>query len=129
MYISIGSQRAKYYLAWILAEAASNASGLGFNGYDEANGKAKWDLLTNINILALETSTSMKTIFDNWNIQTQIWLKRICYDRISTNNGNVKLFAVFVLSAVWHGFYSGYYMTAALAVLAVQAGRKVNDLI
>jgi hypothetical protein len=64
----------------------------------------------------------MKTIFENWNIQTQIWLRRICYDRLTNN---YKLVGVFVLSAVWHGFYSGYYMTAALAALAVYAGRKV----
>jgi hypothetical protein len=56
MYVSIGSQRSKYYLAWILAEAANNASGLGFNGYDELTGEAKWNLLTNINIFALEVS-------------------------------------------------------------------------
>lgn len=51
--VSAGSQRVKYYLAWVLADAVNNASGLGFNGYDEA-GNAKWDLVTNINIFELE---------------------------------------------------------------------------
>ena len=36
-------------------EAINNASGLGFNGYDE-KGKAKWDLVTNVNIRTLEVS-------------------------------------------------------------------------
>ena len=40
-------------MAWILAELVNNASGLGFNGYD-SNGNAKWDLLTNVNIMKLE---------------------------------------------------------------------------
>lgn len=43
----------KYYVAWVLADAVNNASGLGFNGYDE-NGNAKWDLVTNVNIIKLE---------------------------------------------------------------------------
>ena len=37
----------------ILAEAVNNMCGLGFNGYDQ-DGKAKWDGVTNVNILKLE---------------------------------------------------------------------------
>lgn len=51
--ISAGSQRIKYYLAWVLADAVNNASGLGFNGYDE-KGNAKWDLVSNVNIFREE---------------------------------------------------------------------------
>jgi lysophospholipid acyltransferase 1/2 len=40
-------------MAWIIAELVNNASGFGFNGYD-TNGNAKWDLLTNVNIIKLE---------------------------------------------------------------------------
>ena len=56
-YLSLGSQRAKYYIAWVLADAVNNASGLGFNGYDD-DGNSKWDLVTNINIFALEVFKS-----------------------------------------------------------------------
>ena len=35
----------------------------------------------------------MKEVFDNWNIQTQLWLKRIGYDRLPTG----KTLGVFVL--------------------------------
>lgn len=42
-----------YYHAWILAEAVCNASGLGFNGFDE-NKNAKWDLAKNVDILGFE---------------------------------------------------------------------------
>ena len=37
----------------ISAEAVNNMGGLGFNGYDE-NGKAKWNRVTNANILKIE---------------------------------------------------------------------------
>ena len=48
--------RFKYYFAWLLAEAICNNAGLGFNGYDE-NSAPRWDLLTNINVIATEVST------------------------------------------------------------------------
>ena len=35
-------------------EAVNNAAGFGFNGYK--NGEARWDLLTNVNILKIEVS-------------------------------------------------------------------------
>lgn len=53
--------RFMYYHAWILAEAVCNASGMGFNGYDE-NGKAKWDLATNVDILSFEVNTNTQFI-------------------------------------------------------------------
>jgi lysophospholipid acyltransferase 1/2 len=57
--VSTSSKRAQYYMAWIIAELVNNASGFGFNGYD-MNGNAKWDLLTNVNIIKLEV---IKTCF------------------------------------------------------------------
>lgn len=120
-FISAGAQRFKYYLAWVLSDVVANASGLGFNGYDEDD-NPKWDLVTNVNIWKLETCTSMKSIFDNWNIQTQLWLRRIAYDRLPTG----KTLGVFVLSAFWHGFYPGYYMTFVLAAFYVYAGRGIR---
>ena len=36
-----------------MGDAVNNASGLGFNGYDD-DGNAKWDLLTNVKIFQLE---------------------------------------------------------------------------
>jgi lysophospholipid acyltransferase 1/2 len=52
-HISVLLIRTKFYLAWILGDAVNNASGLGFNGYDQ-NGKSKWDLITNATFLETE---------------------------------------------------------------------------
>lgn len=38
---------------WFAADAVANASGLGFNGYDEL-GKPRWDLVSNVDIIELE---------------------------------------------------------------------------
>ena len=42
-----------YTFLFVSAEAVNNMCGLGFNGYDE-NGKAKWNRMTNVDILKLE---------------------------------------------------------------------------
>jgi hypothetical protein len=47
--------RFKYYHAWLLADAICNASGLGFSGYD-AKGRARWDLISNVDVLKFEVS-------------------------------------------------------------------------
>ena len=38
----------------ISADAAANASGLGFNGYDESGDHPRWDRLSNVHILKIE---------------------------------------------------------------------------
>lgn len=47
--------RFKYYHAWIFADAICNNSGLGFSEYDK-NGKAKWDLYSNVDVRGFEVS-------------------------------------------------------------------------
>lgn len=39
-------------------EAINVAAGFGFNGYDE-NGKAKWDLVDNVNVWVVEVSKDL----------------------------------------------------------------------
>ena len=53
--VSTSAQRIKFYVAWVLADAVNNASGLGFNGFDEHE-NTKWDLISNINIFKLEVN-------------------------------------------------------------------------
>jgi hypothetical protein len=64
MYLVVAStiSRFKYYHAWLLADAICNASGLGFNGYD-AKGRARWDLISNVDILKFEVSLSHINIY------------------------------------------------------------------
>ena len=61
LYMSLLMRRVKYYLAWVLADAVNNASGLGFNGYDD-KGNPKWDLVTNVKIIQLEVPHFSKFI-------------------------------------------------------------------
>ena len=52
-YVSVLLLKTRLYIVWILSDAVNNASGLGFNGFN-SNGKAKWDLVTNISPIEVE---------------------------------------------------------------------------
>ncbi|XP_046437718.1 lysophospholipid acyltransferase 6-like [Daphnia pulex] len=113
--------RMKYYHAWLLADAICNASGLGFNGYT-SSGKAKWDLISNVDILKFECGLSLRDSIDNWNKFTNRWLRFVVYER--TNRFQTVL--TYCLSAMWHGFYPGYYITFLGGALCTLAARSVR---
>ena len=50
---------------------------------------------------------------------------RVVYDRVKSH----RLVAVFLMSAVWHGFYPGYYLAFVTAGLLVQASRMVSKIV
>ncbi|KAG8035491.1 hypothetical protein G9C98_006937 [Cotesia typhae] len=116
--------RCKYYYAWLFADAICNNSGMGYNGRDE-NGKDRWDLISNVDPIKFELSLSLKDAISAWNIGTNRWLRMIVYDR----NGPFKVFATNGLSAFWHGFYPGYYLTFATGALFTHAARAVRRAI
>ncbi|ALC41198.1 oys [Drosophila busckii] len=116
--------RFKYYHAWLLADAICNNSGLGFSGYDK-DGNAKWDLISNINVLSFEFASNMRDAINNWNIGTNRWLRTLVYERVPKQYGTLLTFA---LSAVWHGFYPGYYLTFATGAVIVTAGRSARRM-
>ncbi|XP_066585832.1 lysophospholipid acyltransferase 6 [Prorops nasuta] len=113
--------RFKYYHAWIFADAICNNSGLGFNGYDE-KGNARWDLVSNVDGFGFETALSLRDAIDSWNLGTNRWLRSIAYERAGPN----KMLFTYALSAIWHGFYPGYYLTFASGAFFTVAGRSVR---
>lgn len=116
-------KRVQYYYAWIVADAIANLSGFGFNGYDEFK-RPKWDLISNVNVYNVEFALSFKETLDSWNITTMYWLRRVAYERVPKNYRTV---STYLLSAVWHGFFFGYYLTfltGALFTLAARTARR-----
>jgi len=99
--------RHRYYFAWVLSDAACNAAGFGFNGLDSA-GAAKWDAVLNIRYLDVEAATNFRAAMTGWNIATSNWLRRCVYERVPPAYATL---ASFTMSAIWHGFYPGYYLT------------------
>ncbi|XP_032666216.1 lysophospholipid acyltransferase 2 isoform X2 [Odontomachus brunneus] len=113
--------RFKYYYAWIFADAICNNSGFGFNGYDEG-GNARWDAASNIDVYKFEMSLNFKGSVEHWNKRTNLWLRLLAYERVSNN----KIFYTYFLSALWHGFYPGYYLTFASGAFFTVAARVVR---
>ncbi|XP_062253246.1 lysophospholipid acyltransferase 2 [Platichthys flesus] len=121
LYVAMLALRPKYYFVWTLADAINNAAGFGFNGYNK-DGSPRWDMISNLRILDIEFATSFKMFLDNWNIQTSLWLKRVCYERFPIN----PTAATFLLSAMWHGVYPGYYLTFLTGIGMTMAARAVR---
>lgn len=119
--VATAVHRFKYYHAWLLADAICNASGLGFNGYEE-DGSARWDLHSNIDVLGFECGLNLRDCIENWNKGTNCWLRLVVYDRVKKK----ATMWTYALSAFWHGFYPGYYLTFASGALFTFAARKVR---
>ncbi|XP_055345254.1 lysophospholipid acyltransferase 6-like [Paramacrobiotus metropolitanus] len=119
-YLLIGTTfvRFKYYVGWLLSDAVVNASGLGFNGYDEL-GKPKFDLVSNVGIIEFEFNQNMRSALTAWNSCTARWLRYVAYDRARF----LPMMATYTLSAFCLGFYPGYYVTFISAALFTEAAR------
>lgn len=121
--------RFKYYGVWALTEGACILSGLGYNGFDPKTGRVFWDRLENVNPWSLETAQNTRAYLENWNKNTNHWLRNYVYLRVTPKGkkpGFRASLATFGTSAFWHGFYPGYYLTFILASF-VQTVAKSKD--
>merc|ERR1711879_931852 len=59
----------------------------------------------------------------NWNIQTTYWLRHVVYERAPKKYATALTFG---LSAVWHGFFIGYYFLFSFAHFITLAHRKIQ---
>lgn len=127
IWVALVGVRFKYYFGWKIAEGAGCMGGLGYNGINKTTGQHRWDRLENIDVLAYETSQSLRTSSQNWNKTTNLWLRRYVYDRAPPS---VNLYFTYLVSAFWHGFYPGYYMfflsVAAATMVHRQFRRKIR---
>jgi len=122
-YLSVATLlvRFKYYFAWLFADAICNNSGIGFNGFNE-DGSPSWNKFTNVDVVKFEFSTSLKESIEAWNIGTNNWLRSVVYERVD----KYSTILTYALSALWHGFYPGYYLTFASGALFTFAARTMR---
>ncbi|KAJ2161870.1 Lysophospholipid acyltransferase [Coemansia sp. RSA 552] len=113
--------RAPYYTAWKMSEGACILAGLGYDGYGK-DGKVRWMDIANVHVRGMELGTSLRELIDSWNIGTNTWLRHHVYLRINGSRTRATVLT-FLVSAWWHGFYAGYYLTFVLAALAASAAR------
>ncbi|KAG0254446.1 lysophospholipid acyltransferase [Mortierella polycephala] len=122
--------RFKYYAVWKMAEGACVMAGFGYNGRDPKTGEIRWDATSNINVWAYETGESIKALADSWNMGTNKWLKHSVYFRVvapGVKPGPLETFSTFGVSALWHGFYPGYYLMFASSAMALTAAKMLRS--
>lgn len=112
-FLLLWSFRFKYYGAWKLSEGAANMAGIGYTPAQGA-GADNWDEVAAMDVSGFETAPNMAAALRAWNMRTQAWLTKYVYTRTPKA---VQTYAVYALSAVWHGFYPGYYLTFLSAPL------------
>jgi lysophospholipid acyltransferase len=127
MYMVSFVARFKYYGVWSLTEGACILTGLGFNGVDPITGKASWNRLQNIDPWMVETAQNPRGFLAGWNMNTNNWLRNYVYLRVTPKGkkpGFRASMITFATSALWHGFYPGYYLTFILASLIQTAAKS-----
>ena len=97
--------KSKFYFVWKYIESSHN---LWFGGFDGR----RWSISSNVDIVAIETAPNLSTFTRQWNAKTSHWLNRYVYQR---HGGNPAI--AYVVAAIWHGFYPGYYLTYATTVM------------
>lgn len=118
MYMTNLTARMKYYGVWSMTEGACILSGIGYSGTDPVTGKSSWDRVKNIDPLGVERAQNTRAYLGNWNIKTNVWLRNYVYLRVTPKGkkpGFRASLATFATSAIWHGFYPGYYLSFFLA--------------
>ncbi|KAJ3348943.1 lysophospholipid acyltransferase [Kappamyces sp. JEL0680] len=114
--------RAKFYTVWKISEASALLSGVGV-GLDR-HGKLCYNAFENVGIRQLETGENVKACMDGWNKYTANWLRRYVYVRVKIPA--LKLPMTFFISAFWHGFYPGYYLSFLFSVPLTECGRTMR---
>ena len=100
-----------YLIGFCFMECGSIACGLGFNGYTES-GAPRHDRIRSCDLWGLATSYQVKDFLASWNISVHEWLKYYVYLRQLNSKSQSRVLAAFVsfmVSAVWHGFYPGFF--------------------
>lgn len=119
--------RFKYYGVWCLTEGACILAGLGYNGVDPLTGKVSWNRLQNIDPWVVETAQNARAFLSGWNMNTNNWLRNYVYLRVTPRGkkpGFRASMLTFFTSALWHGFYPGYYLSFVLASLIQTAAKR-----
>jgi lysophospholipid acyltransferase len=121
--------RCKYYMLWWLAEAGYIACGFAYTS--EKNGEIDWTRTKNVYPLLCEFGGNVQTRTRGWNIKVSDWLKYYVYLRVlPSDSKGIPMYvtlATYGVSAIWHGFYPGYYLFFLTFAIMDQLGRLIKD--
>jgi hypothetical protein len=104
---------------------------MGYQGVDPKTGKVRWDKLNNVNPWGIEFAQNSRAYLENWNKNTNNWLRNYMYLRVTPKGkkpGFRASLATFVTSAFWHGFYPGYYLTFVLGAFIQTVAKSQSPI-
>lgn len=119
------THRSKYYGIWKLSEGGCVLAGFGFKGFTKS-GVIDWSSIENISPYEFEVAQNTKALLEAWNKNTNKWLKNYVYLRVTPKGkkpGFKSTMATFATSAIWHGFYPGYYFAFTLGAFVQTMGK------
>lgn len=131
-YVTNVVARFKYYAVWSLSEGACILAGMGYNGFDPVTAKVSWNRLQNIDPWQVEFAQNPRGYLAGWNMNTNNWLRNSVYLRVTPRGkkpGFRASLITFATSALWHGFYPGYYLTFVLASLIQTVAKHFRRLV
>lgn len=108
--------RFKFYATWTITEISYIVSGA--SSFHKFAGR-------NVDILSIEFPKNTYDVLNGWNKRTNDWLKNCVYNPLKNAgvNGTYCILVTNIVSAVWHGFYPGYYLTFFMGGLCTILGR------
>ncbi|KAL7713133.1 O-acyltransferase domain containing protein [Entamoeba marina] len=116
--------RVKYVGTWYIADSMSIIGGFGYAGTN--NGEQTWNRFTNINFLIFESSDSIRKSVILWNKYVQNWLNQYVYlNMVGTSLEPLKDIITNLISAFWHGFHAGYYLSFGGLTLHTQTSKLI----
>eukprot|EP00708_Paratrimastix_pyriformis_P002683 GAFH01001435.1.p1 GENE.GAFH01001435.1~~GAFH01001435.1.p1 ORF type:complete len:498 (-),score=101.92 GAFH01001435.1:142-1611(-) len=123
MHILAWVARFRYYGIWMMAEATIILSGVGWDGQT-------WEPVTNLHFFGCELATNPSRFLENWNVSVQRLIKYYIHTRGPRDEqGHVMLWMFYVsfgFSALWHGFYPGYYMYFLSFAFLIYSHRQIG---
>ena len=111
----------RYYVAWGLAEMGGTACGFGL--LDGTTVPPRFGRSNNGDMLAVELAPSSQQAIGAWNVHTAHWLKHYIYLRcerpafVPMSQRTFATMTTRMVSAFWHGFYPGYFLTFGFSML------------
>ena len=131
LWLTVALTRSKYYCIWNLAEGGMILSGFGYNGRDKKTNTILWDRCNNAKILSVEFGESIRESITEWNKKTSLWLRVYAYERMMEFHFPqwIAMYGTMAVSAFWHGFYSGYYITFGFGAWLQSVGKSMRAVL